>query len=156
MAQILYDTTKGYIVGVFLDTETVGTLPAGYAIHNEVGVDPIEFINKQIDISGPSVKTRDYLTFTGLDTQGVSTVAVHGVAKFNGATDAALTGVGDNELGDTNGTPITAEGFLEDPEDKLSLGAATTRLASGAIAGGEYLHVDAGFLGKFKKIINYT
>lgn len=103
---------------------------------------------------------RDYLNFTGDAEQDVNTVETHGVQKVDGETDLDITATDDDEdiifqLGDIDATPGSGTGFFSEQEDQLTLGAATTKVAAGAIAGTEFLHVRMGFQGSFKKSIAF-
>ena len=113
-----------------------------------------------MDPSGPTVIERDFLRFTGPAKQDVLSVETHGVQKVNGVTDVDTVLTDDDEeiifqLGDTNATPGSGTGFFSEQEDQLVLGAATTKIAAGAVADIEYLHVRMGFQGSFKKQIDF-
>ena len=159
MAQIIYDTTTGDIASVFVDTVTVGTLPSGFANKSESGV-VNELADKHIDISGPTLEELDYMRFTGPDDQGVLTVETHGVQKVNGNTDVDTALIIDNDailvqLGDADQTPGSGSGFFSELPTNLLNGAATFKLAAGAVAGALTLYVKAGAMKVASKEINY-
>lgn len=146
MAKIVYNTTTGVIAAAFADSQTVGTLPAGFAVFTEATA-LTAMPGLVVDLGGPSTEEIDYVRFTGPTEQVVDTVDTHGVQKVDGPTDLDLANPSDNELvfmqlGDINRNPATTQkGFLAEQDDQLLNGAATFKLASGSVAGNEYLHV---------------
>ena len=159
MPQIVYNLTTGDIAAVFGDSETIPTLPTGYGILSAAG-NVNDLVDKHVDITGPAVEERDYIRFTGLDTQDVNCVQTHGVQKVDGDTDVDMVGAGDTELVYMQiGGPLmapTTSGFFEDNSKNLVFGAAAYKLAAGAVAGTMYLYAKGGNFRPIQKELDYV